>query len=84
MSAPDLINACFEASAMLFVGLSVRRVFRDKQVKGVSPLGVLFFTTWGFWNLYYYASLAQWASWAAGGGVAVVNVIWLVGLLKYR
>lgn len=81
---PDTINACFQGSASLVILLSVRRVFRDKEVKRVSIIGAAFFTLWGFWNLYFYHAIGQTYSWLAAGLVAACNITWLVGLCKYR
>ena len=55
----DYINGSFEVLAGLFVLLNVRRILRDKTVRGVSILPTAFFTLWGFWNMYYYPYLGQ-------------------------
>ena len=83
MVSPDLVNGLFEASGAAFVALIVRRIFADKRVAGVSPVAVLFFVVWGYWNLYYYPSLDQWYSAFAAGGVALTNTAWLAGLFYY-
>ena len=66
MNLPDVINGVFEALGGFVVLLNVRAILRDKEVKGVrwSPVG--FFSLWGFWNIFYYAHLNQWVSWAGG------------------
>jgi hypothetical protein len=79
----DAVNGLFEALGAFFVFLSVRRVFKDKQVAGVSAIGVTFFVVWGYWNLYYYPHLDQWLSACAAGAVALMNTAWLVGLVYY-
>ena len=79
----DIINASFEFVGAFAVLLSVRKAYQDKQVHGVSWLHVAFFTAWGFWNIYYYPSLDQWWSFAAGVFLVVVNCIWVGQLIYY-
>lgn len=81
---PDAVNGAFEFLGGASVWMHVRTIMRDKQSRGVSPFATAFFTLWGFWNLYYYPSLAQWASFA--GGVCIVggNGVWLYFMWKYR
>lgn len=55
----DIINASFEAMAGLMVANHCRVLLRERTVRGVSLLAVLFFTIWGAWNLYYYPALGQ-------------------------
>jgi len=81
---PDLINGSFELLAGLFVLNHCRAVIRDKAVKGVSIISVGFFTSWGFWNLFYYPHLDQWLSFFGGLFIVAANSIWVLLLLKYR
>ena len=82
MQIPDIINGSFELLSGLFVLLNCHRVIKDKNVKGVSVLAVLFFTLWGFWNLFYYPHLGQWISFAGGLIIVSANCLW-VGLMIY-
>jgi hypothetical protein len=84
MPWPDLINGAFEALAGLFVLNHCRALHRDKMVRGVSIVSTAFFTSWGFWNLYYYPALGQWASFAGGLFIVSGNVLWVGMLLHYR
>ena len=81
---PDFINALFECLGGLFVALSVHQLWRDNQARGVHWGTVLFFSSWGYWNLYYYPSLGQIWSGAGAIGVALVNTSWLALLWRYR
>ena len=83
MILPDLINGAFESFGSLFILLSVRKLYRDKIVRGVSYLHVGFFTAWGAWNIYYYPYLGQWASFAGGCLIATTNTIYLSMLIYY-
>lgn len=80
---PDIINGLFEALGGLFVFNHCRAVIRDKDVKGVSIISVIFFSAWGYWNLFYYPHLNQ--LWSFVGGIVIVsaNTIWWILLIKY-
>jgi hypothetical protein len=81
--SPDLINGLFELSAAGFLSLSVRRVLKDRAIKGVSPTATAVFFAWGLWNVYFYPS--QGLTWSFAGGVAVVlvNFIYLAVMLYF-
>lgn len=80
----DLINGLYEALGGVMIMFSVWRVLKDKRVAGVSLVPIAFFTSWGFWNLYYYPSLGQWLSFAGGVSVVSVNVVWLTLMAYYK
>lgn len=77
MISGDFINGCFECIGGLLTFLSCFRLYKDKEVKGVSLVPLLFFTMWGFWNLYYYPSLDQWMSFVGGLIIVLANTIWI-------
>lgn len=79
----DIINGLFELIGGCFLFLNVLRLSKDKTVKGISPLVVIFWTTWGFWNLYYYPSVNCWWSFAGGILVVSMNAAWLFLLFWY-
>lgn len=74
----DLINGSFELLGALPICLSIRRLYLDGQVKGISVIHVTFFTLWGFWNLFYYPHLDQWLSFWGGVALAGTNTVWLI------
>ena len=82
-SLPDLANAIFEGLGAFVIFLNVKRILKDKQVKGFDWRVMLFFTLWGYWNLYYYPHLDQWLSFTAGLGIVVSNTIYTVLLVYY-
>jgi hypothetical protein len=84
MHVPDLINGAFETLGGVSAWGNVRRIRADKMVKGVDWRFTLFFSLWGIWNLYYYPSLDQWASFAGGLVIVLGNVAWVYFALKYR
>jgi hypothetical protein len=54
MNYPDFINGLFEFVGGLLIAFSCVRLYKDKAVKGVSLWPVVFFNSWGFWNLAFY------------------------------
>lgn len=84
MTLPDAINATFEGGGACLLCLNVRRLYLDKRLAGVALAPTVWFNVWGAWNLYYYASLSQFASWSAGIAVFVVNTTWVGLAVRYR
>lgn len=79
--SPDLGNGLFEAGGAICIWMNVRRLWIDRQVKGIASATVWFFWSWGLWNLFYYPSLDQWLSFWAGAVLQSGNFAWLVMLL---
>lgn len=84
MITSDIVNGLFEVFGSVAVAFSCYRLFKDKQVKGISLITTLFFTSWGFWNLFYYPHLGQVMSTLGAGGVCAMNTLWCVLIVKYR
>ena len=83
MSWQDLVNGTFELSGSFFILLCIIKTHNDKMVRGIHWLNVGFFTTWGYWNIYFYPHLNQ--LWGAVGAVSItmMNTIWLCQLIYY-
>jgi len=79
----DRINSVFEVSAGALLCLNVWRLYKDKQLRGVSALPVGLFVLWGWWNLYFYPAVGAWWSFGAGLLVVAVNTIWLGQIAYY-
>lgn len=80
----DTLNGVFEIGGALLTLGNVRRVRRDKKVRGVDWRVMGFFAAWSWWNLFYYPSLGQWVS-AIGAVIMVVtNTLWVLLAWKYR
>jgi hypothetical protein len=79
---PDFINALFEWSAGLIILDNCFLLLKEKKVKGFSFMSILFVTSWGGWNIYYYAHLGQWLSWCCGFSVFAAN-LWYSYLVMY-
>ena len=80
---PDLINGLFEFVGAAALALNVWKLYQDKESKGVHWLSTGFFTTWGFWNLFFYPSLGQMWSFAGAVAIVLVNVVWLILRVHY-
>lgn len=80
----DLINGLFESFGCFFVFLHVRKILRDKKVRGVSCIATAYFVLWGFWNLAYYPHLGQWISFVGGTSIALMNSLWVVLIVYYN
>ena len=83
MQIPDLINAMFEMLGGAFICMSILKLAKEKKVRGIHWLHASFFTSWGWWNLYYYPYLDQWASFVGGAFLVLTNTVWLWQLIYY-
>lgn len=79
----DLVNGLYECSGAPFILLSILKLHRDKKVRGVHWIYVLFFASWGYWNLYYYPHLGQWCSFFGGLMLVLTNTFWLFQMIYY-
>jgi len=79
----DAINGAFEVLGAIFVFLSIQRLYADKLVRGVHWAAVAYFSSWGAWNLYYYPSLDQWASFFGAIAICSANTIYLCMIFYY-
>jgi len=79
----DWLNGTFELLGGLFILLSCVKLYRDKKVRGVSPVAIGYFTLWGWWNCHYYPHLGQWTSFIGGLSTAIVNTTWILMMIYY-
>lgn len=87
MTTPDLLNAIFEVAGSVAVWMNCLSIIKDKGYAGTRLPMMFFFTSWGFWNLYYYSHLMQWFSLYASlllttGNCAVVATMIYFGRKK--
>src|SRR4051812_4147101 len=73
----DLINACFEIVASIFLSLDYQALRRDRRVAGISVISRVFFVAWGVFNPYFYVVQGLTYSFIAGIVVCVINFWWL-------
>lgn len=81
---PDHFNGLFEFLGALMLSRNILQLYRDKLVRGVHWMPTLFFAAWGVWNLYYYPSLDQWASFFGGLAIVSVNLAWFGMMVYYK
>jgi hypothetical protein len=82
MQIIDIINGTFETLGGLAVGLSIRQLLRDRRVAGYHWGSLVYFTSWGYWNIYYYPALDQWVSAVGATMTALANTVYL-GMIIY-
>lgn len=80
ISLLDLVNGGFEAFGAWSAWANVKRLRRDRVVKGVVWQFTVVWQLWGMWNLYYYWGLHQYFSWVAGAALCAGNTAWLITL----
>lgn len=83
MTWADGVNGTYEFLAGVFILNNCRVLFNDKKVRGVSIISTAFFTSWGYWNLYYYPSLNQWMSFVGGALLVIVNTLYVSLMIYY-
>ncbi len=81
---PDIINGLFEIIGALLTWMSIKRVIADKGYAGIYAPAVIFFMSWGIWNLFYYPHLGQWWSFAGGCAILVSNASYGILGLYYK
>jgi hypothetical protein len=80
---PDAVNGVYEFMGAPFILMSILKLHRDKRVRGVSWIHVAFFSSWGYWNLFYYPHLNQWCSFFGGVCLVLANTFWLGQIIYY-
>jgi len=83
-SLADRANSVFEFAGGFFIVMHILQAYHDKSVAGVCILAVLFFTIWGYWNLYYYKAIQQKWSLRATYFITAMNTVWLAMLIYYK
>lgn len=81
-SLPDTVNGLFEAFGAWSVWANVKRLRRDRDVKGIVWQFTIVWWLWGVWNLYYYRHLQQTVSFTAGCALVAGNFVWLWTWIK--
>lgn len=84
MVSPDIITGLLEGTGALLTMGNVLKLYKQKEVKGVSLAPAVFFTGWGWWNIYFFYSLSQHYALLGAGLMAIVNTVWLGMALCYR
>jgi hypothetical protein len=80
----DIVNGFFEFGGGLMCWLNVRKILADKTIRGFYWPVQAFFAIWGWWNLFYYTSLAQPYSFWGALFLAVGNTVWVLLAIYFR
>lgn len=80
----DLINGGFETTGAILTFVSIHKLYHSKRTDGVSWMPILVFTLWGYWNLFYYPELGQWASLSGAVLMTFANSVWVAQIIHYR
>jgi hypothetical protein len=83
VSTQDAINAGIEVLGTFMVLVSVRRLVRDKKVRGIAPSHVAYSVGSAWWFTYYYAHLDQWLSFAAAVAYTLVVSFWMLMMVVF-
>jgi hypothetical protein len=81
---PDVINSVFEACGGIVIVGNCLKILKQKEFKGGNMYGVIFTSSWGAWNLFYYFHLHQYFSWGAGLSIFLANCWWIYLILYYK
>lgn len=80
----DLFNGLFEAASALFTIGNILQTIKDQELKGMRLESILFFTSWGLFNLYFYPSHGLILSFLGGCAIVTANVVWISCILYFR
>jgi len=83
MNISDFINGLFEILGSLAIWYNIFALHKDKQYKGTRIAASFFFTSWGYWNMYYYPHLHQFWSLAGSISIAIANTIYASMMFYY-
>jgi hypothetical protein len=84
MQCNDLVNGLIECGSGIFCCMNIFQIIKDKELKGYSWVSLIYFTSWGIWNLYYYPSLHQVLSFIGGIFITIVNLTFLFLVFYYK
>jgi len=78
------VNSVFPLVGTIFVGLNIKRLIKDKQVKGIHWLSPLFFYSGQAWGLYFMYTLHQYFSLFGGAVLLAASLVWYSLMQYYR
>lgn len=78
---PDVINGLFLFVGALVICLSIKKLYIQGQVRGIDWRHPAFFNFWGMYQLFFYANLEQWFSFAAAITTVLAGTTYLLMIL---
>ena len=80
----DQINSGFIFVAGIFYVLNLLKLIKDKDVKGISKLSIVFFSIWNIWTLFFFLMVTEfWWTIGAYIIVTVLNIVYIILMIKY-
>lgn len=80
----DQINSGFIFVAGIFYVLNLLKLIKDKDIKGISKLSIVFFSIWNIWTLFFFLMVTEfWWTIGAYIIVTVLNVVYIILMIKY-
>ena len=80
----DQINSGFIFVAGIFYVLNLLKLIKDKDVKGISKLSIVFFSIWTILTLFFFLMVTEfWWTIGAYIIVTVLNVVYIILMIKY-
>jgi hypothetical protein len=80
----DAVNSFFEIGGGVVVWSNVRRLLKDRKVRGSYWPTAGFFAAFGLWSLFFYSSLQQPLSVLGGLVMTSGNVTWFTLAFQWR
>lgn len=80
----DLVNSLFVVTAIVVNISSIRKLYLDKEVKGVSVLPQFYYLIWSFWHIYFYQVNKGFLSFLGEIGMAIVIGVWIIQWIYYK
>ena len=84
MKTFDVINSIFQLGGAMAAWINVRKILKDKHVKGVYWPLTLYYAGWGLWNLAFFSHLEQLWSLASGTLLVSGNLAWSAIALEHN
>ena len=80
----DKINAFFPLIGCFFVILNIKKMMKDKELKGSQWFSPLFFYTGQGINVYLLLTLKQWFSFVTGAMLLCCSLTWWSLMMYYK
>lgn len=84
MNSLDLLNAFFPFVGCFFVILNIKKLYQDKEVKGIQWYSPLFFYTGQLVNVYFMWNLNQVYSFIGGALLVSFSLTWWSMMIYYN
>jgi hypothetical protein len=81
---PDQINSIFPFVGCFVILLNIRKLYLDKEVKGIHWFPPLFFYCGQAWGVYFLYTLDQWYSLIAGFIFLMFSLLWYSMMIYFK